>query len=50
MQENDKVEFKSSLREIKKKETKNIDQKSKKNTLYKIEMLYKARNIITEFL
>ena len=32
-----------------KKETKNIDQKSKKNTLYNTEMLYKARNDAIKF-
>ena len=32
-----------------KKEKKNIDQKSKKNTLYNTEMLYKARNDAIKF-
>ena len=45
---NDQADFKSNLNEIK-KETKNIDQKTTKNSMYNIEMLYKARSKVIEF-
>ena len=49
MQENDKVEFKSSLREIKKKETKNIDQKSKKIHCIKLKCFTKQGILLLSF-
>ena len=41
--ENDQINFKSSLSEIK-KGTRKKDQRSKNNALYNIDMLYKERN------
>ena len=50
MQKMIKQNFNLNIIEIK-KETKNIDQKTKKqkNALYNIEMLYKTSNKVTEF-
>ena len=49
MQENDQVEFKSNLREIKKKETKNIDQKSKKIECIKLKCFTKQGILLLSF-
>ena len=46
---NNQEKSKTYLGEIKKKETKNIDQENKKNTLYNIETLYKARSKAIKF-
>ena len=45
---NNQERFKSNLSEVKKTHTE-VEQKSKKNALYNIEMLYKARNEAIKF-
>ena len=49
MQKNNQTEFKSYLSQIKKRKKKHRP-KEQKNTLYNIEMLYKARNSVINFL
>ena len=48
MQKNDQAEFKLNLSEIN-KENKQHRSKEQKNTLYNMEMLYKARNSVIKF-
>ena len=47
---NDQVKFKFNLGEIIRRNSKKISKEQKKNTLYNIKMLYKARNKAIKFL